>query len=138
MAALGCPTTGPSTAHCARCRAASRSGWCWSTCCVGPEEVLLLDEPDNYLDVPAKTWLEERIKESTKTILFISHDRELLDNTATRVVTVELGAAATGCGPIRAASRPTTRRAATGSCGSTSCAGAGTRSTRSSRRWCST
>jgi ATPase subunit of ABC transporter with duplicated ATPase domains len=59
----------------------------------GPEQVLLLDEPDNFLDVPGKVWLEGRIRESTKTILFISHDRELLDNTATRVVTVELGAA---------------------------------------------
>ncbi len=59
----------------------------------GPDEVLLLDEPDNFLDVPGKVWLEGRIKESDKTILFISHDRELLANTATRVVTVELGAA---------------------------------------------
>ncbi|MFA6299162.1 MAG: ATP-binding cassette domain-containing protein, partial [Nocardioides sp.] len=57
----------------------------------GPDEVLLLDEPDNFLDVPGKIWLEQRIRESDKTILFISHDRELLDNTATRVVTVELG-----------------------------------------------
>ncbi len=59
----------------------------------GPDQVLLLDEPDNFLDVPGKIWLEQRIRESAKTILFISHDRELLDNTATRVVTVELGAA---------------------------------------------
>jgi ATPase subunit of ABC transporter with duplicated ATPase domains len=59
----------------------------------GPDEVLLLDEPDNFLDVPGKRWLEERINESPKTILYISHDRELLNNTATRVVTVELGAA---------------------------------------------
>ena len=59
----------------------------------GPEEVLLLDEPDNFLDVPGKIWLEERIRESPKTILFISHDRELLAHTATRVVTVELGSA---------------------------------------------
>src|SRR5690606_34274042 len=51
------------------------------------------DEPDNFLDVPGKIWLEQRICESDKTILMISHDRELLDNTATRVVTVELGAA---------------------------------------------
>ncbi len=58
----------------------------------GPDEVLLLDEPDNFLDVPGKVWLEERITASDKTILYISHDRELLDNTATRVVTVELGA----------------------------------------------
>jgi ATPase subunit of ABC transporter with duplicated ATPase domains len=59
----------------------------------GPDEVLLLDEPDNFLDVPGKTWLEQRINESAKTVLYISHDRELLNNTATRVVTVELGAA---------------------------------------------
>jgi ATPase subunit of ABC transporter with duplicated ATPase domains len=59
----------------------------------GPEEVLLLDEPDNFLDVPGKLWLERRIRDSAKTILFISHDRELLANTATAVVTVELGAA---------------------------------------------
>ncbi len=59
----------------------------------GPDQVLLLDEPDNFLDVPGKIWLEQRIRESDKTILMISHDRELLDNTATRVVTVELGGA---------------------------------------------
>ena len=57
----------------------------------GPDEVLLLDEPDNFLDVPGKIWLEQRIRDSDKTILFISHDRELLDHTATRIVTVELG-----------------------------------------------
>lgn len=59
----------------------------------GPDQVLLLDEPDNYLDVPGKMWLEQRLRESDKTILLISHDRELLANTATRIVTVELGSA---------------------------------------------
>jgi len=59
----------------------------------GPEEVLLLDEPDNFLDVPGKMWLEERLIQSPKTVLLISHDRELLRNVATRVVTIELGAA---------------------------------------------
>lgn len=59
----------------------------------GPDEVLLLDEPDNFLDVPGKQWLERRLQESPKTVLFVSHDRELLANVATRVVTVELGAA---------------------------------------------
>ncbi len=59
----------------------------------GPDEVLLLDEPDNFLDVPAKQWLEERLRESAKTVLYVSHDRQLLANTATRVVSVELGAA---------------------------------------------
>ncbi|HET7431078.1 MAG TPA: ATP-binding cassette domain-containing protein [Nocardioides sp.] len=62
----------------------------------GPDQVLLLDEPDNFLDVPGKIWLESRIRESEKTILFISHDRELLANTATRIVTVELGASGAG------------------------------------------
>ena len=58
----------------------------------GPEEVLLLDEPDNYLDVPSKRWLEQVISETKKTVLFISHDRELLDRTANRIVTLEQGA----------------------------------------------
>jgi len=58
----------------------------------GPDEVLLLDEPDNFLDVPGKRWLEESLRATAKTVLFVSHDRELLARTATRVVTVELGA----------------------------------------------
>ena len=59
----------------------------------GPEEVLMLDEPDNYLDVPAKRWLEEQLISSPKTVLFISHDRELLDRVATRIATLEPGVA---------------------------------------------
>ncbi|WP_455352443.1 ATP-binding cassette domain-containing protein [Streptomyces sp. SYSU K217416] len=59
----------------------------------GPDEVLLLDEPDNYLDVPGKRWLEERLKETRKTVLFVSHDRELLARSAEKIVSVEPGAA---------------------------------------------
>jgi ATPase subunit of ABC transporter with duplicated ATPase domains len=59
----------------------------------GPDQVLLLDEPDNYLDVPGKRWLEERLLETRKTLLFVSHDRELLARVADRVVTVEGGSA---------------------------------------------
>ncbi|MFB7782485.1 ABC-F family ATP-binding cassette domain-containing protein [Streptomyces vinaceus] len=59
----------------------------------GPDEVLLLDEPDNYLDVPGKRWLEERLRETRKTVLFISHDRELLARAAQRIVAVEPGPA---------------------------------------------
>ena len=55
----------------------------------GPDEVLLLDEPDNYLDVPGKRWLEAALGETPKTVLFVSHDRELLARSANRVVTVE-------------------------------------------------
>ncbi|PJI91115.1 ABC-F family ATP-binding cassette domain-containing protein [Luteimicrobium subarcticum] len=55
----------------------------------GPEEVLLLDEPDNYLDVPGKRWLEDAIRTTRKTVLFISHDRELLVQAADRIVALE-------------------------------------------------
>ncbi|MFI2290871.1 ABC-F family ATP-binding cassette domain-containing protein [Streptomyces niveus] len=55
----------------------------------GPDEVLLLDEPDNYLDVPGKRWLEERLGETRKTVLFVSHDRELLARAAEKIVSVE-------------------------------------------------
>ncbi|MFD3724324.1 ABC-F family ATP-binding cassette domain-containing protein [Streptomyces sp. NPDC058671] len=59
----------------------------------GSDEVLLLDEPDNYLDVPGKRWLEERLRETRKTVLFISHDRELLSRGAQKIVAVEPGPA---------------------------------------------
>jgi ATPase subunit of ABC transporter with duplicated ATPase domains len=52
-------------------------------------DVLLLDEPDNFLDVRGKEWLETSMTGSRKTILYISHDREFLANTSTQVVTLE-------------------------------------------------
>jgi ATPase subunit of ABC transporter with duplicated ATPase domains len=50
---------------------------------------LLLDEPDNYLDVPGKEWLEDALNQSKKTVLYVSHDRELLARTSKKVVTLE-------------------------------------------------
>jgi len=55
----------------------------------GPDEVLLLDEPDNYLDVPGKRWLEGQLADTAKTVLFVSHDRELLAQAASIIVSVE-------------------------------------------------
>ncbi len=52
-------------------------------------DVLLLDEPDNFLDVEAKRWLEGELRATRKTVLYISHDRELLAATATKIVTIE-------------------------------------------------
>ncbi len=52
-------------------------------------QVLLLDEPDNFLDIPATRWLEQVLNASAKTILFVSHDRALLAAVAGRVVTIE-------------------------------------------------
>lgn len=59
----------------------------------GPDDVLLLDEPDNYLDVPAKRWLEKSLRATKKTVLLVSHDRELLAQAADRIITLELGGA---------------------------------------------
>ena len=59
----------------------------------GRDEVLLLDEPDNYLDVPGKRWLEQKLRETDKTVLLVSHDRELLAQAASHIVALELGAA---------------------------------------------
>ncbi|WP_380286411.1 ABC-F family ATP-binding cassette domain-containing protein [Kitasatospora purpeofusca] len=55
----------------------------------GREQVLILDEPDNYLDVPGKRWLEEQLAATDKAVLMVSHDRELLGNVSTKVVTLE-------------------------------------------------
>jgi ATPase subunit of ABC transporter with duplicated ATPase domains len=57
------------------------------------DEVLLLDEPDNFLDVPAKLELELAIRSSRKTVLLISHDRDLLANALDAIVTLEAGGA---------------------------------------------
>ncbi|WHT21582.1 ATP-binding cassette domain-containing protein [Crossiella sp. CA-258035] len=67
----------------------------------GREQVLLLDEPDNYLDVPGKRWLEQRLSTSDKAIVLVSHDRELLAQAATHVVTVEGHSAWTHSGSFR-------------------------------------
>jgi ATPase subunit of ABC transporter with duplicated ATPase domains len=55
----------------------------------GSDGVLLLDEPDNYLDVPGKRWLEQQLAATPKTVLLVSHDRELLAACAQRIVTAE-------------------------------------------------
>jgi ATPase subunit of ABC transporter with duplicated ATPase domains len=56
-------------------------------------DLLLLDEPDNFLDVDGKRWLEEELTATKKSILYVSHDRELFAATATKVVTVEASGA---------------------------------------------
>ncbi|SOD62151.1 ATPase components of ABC transporters with duplicated ATPase domains [Streptomyces zhaozhouensis] len=55
----------------------------------GREQVLILDEPDNYLDVPGKRWLEEQLHTTDKAVLLVSHDRALLGNVATKIVALE-------------------------------------------------
>ncbi len=52
-------------------------------------DVLFLDEPDNYLDIPTRSWLEEQINACKSTILMVSHDRTLLERSATKIIAVE-------------------------------------------------
>jgi len=55
----------------------------------GPFDVILLDEPDNTLDIAGKEWLETTIAADPRTILFISHDRTVLERASTQTVTLE-------------------------------------------------
>ena len=52
-------------------------------------DVLLLDEPDNFLDIPAKLALERRVQACKKTVVMISHDREVLAGAVGTIVTLE-------------------------------------------------
>ena len=59
----------------------------------GEADILILDEPDNFLDVPAKRWLEQQLDATKKTVVFVSHDRELLAASASKIVTIEASGA---------------------------------------------
>jgi ATPase subunit of ABC transporter with duplicated ATPase domains len=50
---------------------------------------LILDEPDNFLDLYSKAWLEKALRESPKTILVVSHDRTLLTKAVDRMLVLE-------------------------------------------------
>ena len=52
-------------------------------------DVLLLDEPENYLDIPTRVWLEAQIRACRSTILMVSHDRTLLEAATTKIIALE-------------------------------------------------
>ncbi len=54
-------------------------------------DLLLLDEPTNHLDIAAMTWLESYLKTYPKAILFVSHDRYLIDQIAGSILAIEHG-----------------------------------------------
>lgn len=54
-------------------------------------DLLLLDEPENHLDIEAQEWLETFLLESPRAIVLITHDRRMLDHVVTRIVDVERG-----------------------------------------------
>jgi len=54
-------------------------------------DILLLDEPDNHLDLPGKMYLEKLIREYEGTVVIISHDRYLLDAAIIHIAELEDG-----------------------------------------------
>ncbi len=60
--------------------------------------VLLLDEPDNHLDMPGKAYLEKLINDYPGAVVIISHDRYILDAVATHIAEIEDGTISTFIG----------------------------------------
>ncbi len=58
---------------------------------VSDPDILLLDEPTNHLDIPAIEWLEQQLRDFRGTILFVTHDREFLQNVATAIIELDRG-----------------------------------------------
>ena len=58
---------------------------------LGDHDLLLLDEPTNHLDIDTIEWLTNFLKNSKKTVLFITHDRYFLDNISTRIFELDGG-----------------------------------------------
>ncbi|HWV16684.1 MAG TPA: ATP-binding cassette domain-containing protein [Cellvibrio sp.] len=54
-------------------------------------DVLLLDEPTNHLDIAAIDWLEKQLLSFNGALVFITHDRSLLQNLATHIVELDRG-----------------------------------------------
>ncbi len=68
----------------------------------GEPDLLLLDEPTNHLDIDAIAWLEEFLAEFRDTLLFVTHDRRLIQRLATRIVDLDRGRLTSWPGNYRA------------------------------------
>ena len=55
-----------------------------------PHDIIFLDEPSNDMDLTTMTWLKNFIKHSDQTIIYISHDEDLLSQTADTIIHLEL------------------------------------------------
>ena len=58
---------------------------------VAEPDVLLLDEPTNHLDIDAISWLEQAVLGYQGCVLFITHDRALIETLATRILELDRG-----------------------------------------------
>ncbi len=58
---------------------------------VSNPDLLLLDEPTNHMDIAAITWLEEFLRSFPGALMFITHDRTMLQHLATRIIELDRG-----------------------------------------------
>jgi ATP-binding cassette subfamily F protein 3 len=54
-------------------------------------DLLLLDEPTNYLDLEGTLWLEDHLANYPRTVIVISHDRDLLDTSVDQILHLDRG-----------------------------------------------
>ena len=71
--------------------AAGACGWRSRLSLFSEPDLLLLDEPTNYLDLEATLWLEEHIARYPRTVIIISHDRDLLDTAVDSILHLDGG-----------------------------------------------
>ena len=57
----------------------------------GDPDILILDEPTNYLDIEAKVWLEEFLLNFDNTVIVVSHDRHFLNKVCTHMLDIDYG-----------------------------------------------
>ncbi len=68
-----------------------RASFVWPVCCLGSDNVLVLDEPGNHLDVETVEALAEALLQYQGTVIFTSHDRHFMRRVATNVIEVRDG-----------------------------------------------
>ena len=57
----------------------------------GNPDILILDEPTNYLDINAKIWLENFLLDFKNTVIVVSHDRHFLNKVCTHILDIDYG-----------------------------------------------
>src|SRR5262249_37360911 len=70
-------------------------GWrmrvAWAAALFAQPDILLLDEPTNYLDLEGTLWLQEHLARYPRTVMVISHDRDLLDTAVDTILHLDRG-----------------------------------------------
>jgi ATP-binding cassette subfamily F protein 3 len=73
-----------------------------ATALLSRADLLLLDEPDNHLDLARIQWLKQALTAYDGAVVLVSHDRDLLEGMATHILEVENGSVSLERGPLSA------------------------------------